>query len=484
MFTLHPVNTFTGSLYERFTDLSVPTSGQSLTLSRSYSSLLTQPALLADGMLSPGWRHNFDERLTFADQPGGEAGMVIYETASSSRLRFLDNGDDTFTPLPDVYATLARQGSSYVVALRDRSTATFSADGLLTKRTDAQGRDQNLTYATGRLDRVTDAASGRFLSFAYTEAAGQQRLHTVTDSAGRSITYGYSDTGDLSTVTDLRGGITTYTYSNGSVPSDDRHLLTGIIDPLGIPQLTNIYDQRHRVKLQRLANGQRTIFTYRHGAADGAASTVWDTEVATASGQPPAKITAEPAAEASRSTRMSFAAKTVYFPLIMQDETAIPADADIQIDHYRLDGTLEYQERGGQITSYVTYDASGTPTTIVDGAMVNDVPLATTVSNNRVGQPLQVVNASGHTTTATYRSDNQISTFRGADSILNSATYDARGNLAAVMQIANSAMRLTTAYTYTTDNRVQEVKDAAGIRTRYAYDTLGQLTDVTVGYGT
>src|SRR5579859_784165 len=41
--------------------------------------------------------------------------------------------------------------------------------------------------------------------------------------------------------------------------------------------------------------------------------------------------------------------------------------SDVAIDHYRTDGSLEYQEHAGQIQSYLTDDSNLAANTVVDG---------------------------------------------------------------------------------------------------------------------
>ena len=107
------------------------------------------------------------------------------------------------------------------------------------RQLDRNGYATVLAYTVGgRLDTVTDEA-GRTLSYRYTP---EGRIASITDPLGRSVAYGYDARGDLTTVTDVGGGVTSYGY-------DSRHRIVSMRNPRG-KETTNRYDGEDRVTAQ------------------------------------------------------------------------------------------------------------------------------------------------------------------------------------------------------------------------------------------
>ncbi len=430
-----PVNTFSGSFSYQASDIALAAEGPTLSFGRTYTSLFANPAQYPSTTFGTGWRHSFEHRLTPAGQPGGSPGVVIYEVPSGNRLRFTDIvGDGTLPALPGIHATLVRAADRYTLTQRDQSQLVFDAQGRLISQRDPQGHQQSLQYYAepdairdGQLAQVTDDVTGRGLTLDYVAINGAPRLTRVGDTAGRSISYTYTADGDLATVQDLRGGTTTYTYVSGS------HLLASIIDPVQVTQVSNTYDSQQRVSQQLDATGTRTTYSYA-ATAVGSATTI---TIEKPGGQP-----------------------------------------DVLVHHYRLDGSLEYQERNGQITQYVAYDSSAAPSVIVNGNGAG-----VDVRNNLVGLPLRVTDATNLTSAIQYRSDHRPSQVTTPDGIVVTATYDAAGNLSSVQQTGGT-LRLTDTYAYTGDNRLAEVRSADGVVSRHEYDVAGQRIRTTFGFGT
>lgn len=261
-----PVNTASGAFLLSATDLSLGSAGPDLTFDRTYTSLFADTASYPVTPLGPGWRQRFGAALTLAGTTGGEPNTVIYEAATGNRLRFLATVDGLgYAPAPGVRATLMRQADgTYTLTNRDQSRERFDSQGRLVEQRDPQGHTQALMYdSTGQLATVTDAATGRALTFAYTSVAGQVRMASVTDSANRVITYGYTSGGELQTATDLRGGVTTYAYAGTT------HRLTSVTRPDGVTHVTNQYDAQGRVQQQDDAAGVITLYTYTPTPAGG-----------------------------------------------------------------------------------------------------------------------------------------------------------------------------------------------------------------------
>ncbi|WP_438044438.1 LamG-like jellyroll fold domain-containing protein [Sorangium sp. So ce128] len=96
----------------------------------------------------------------------------------------------------------------YTVTERDGTRHLFDTSGQRTRTISLIGNTVSYTYAGGRLHRATDDASGRWFELSYD---GDGRVQGVTDSAGRSISYHYTN-GDLTSSVDARGSTRLYTY--------------------------------------------------------------------------------------------------------------------------------------------------------------------------------------------------------------------------------------------------------------------------------
>ena len=77
---------------------------------------------------------------------------------------------------------------------------------------------------------------------------------TVTDPTAATHTFVYDAAGDLTSVTDPEGGIRSYGYS--------RHRLTTVTDENGNVEVTNTYDDDHRVVTQTDAAGKVLTLAY------------------------------------------------------------------------------------------------------------------------------------------------------------------------------------------------------------------------------
>jgi RHS repeat-associated protein len=441
-----PVNSYSGSFYlQTPADVALIGTGAPLALTRTYVSMFADPSKYPTTALGSGWRHDFASVLTLPSQVGGEPYTFIYEAPSGNRLRFYgkDNtgvSDEVLSPAPGIRASLVRKSGIYTLTSRDQSVEIFDSSGKLQERRTPQGHTQQFTYYTGtgqvwdgQLSQVTDVTSGRSLSFTYTSVGGSARLQSVTQAPGQSVSFTYTSYGDLETVTDLRGGVTTYSYDGST------HHLTSIQNPLLITEITNTYDSNspRRVIYQVDHTGLSTTYSYNTTASQG------------------------------RDTTITF------------QKPGEPAQ--VQIDHYRHDGTLEYQELNGKLLNYLTFDSSLTPNTIVNGN--GEVTLYETTAS---GQPLKQTDALGNTATATYDSVNRLRSVTSSQGITTQYEYDSYHNL--IRQTSGitttNPISATNLFTYTLNKQLAEQSGPDGVRTRYEYNSSGQVISTTIAYGT
>lgn len=190
---------------------------------------------------------------------------------------------------------------TYTNALGKLTKYTYDLEGNLTSRTDPAGRVENYTYdSSGRLTEYT-SASGKKIQYDYDElnelvkksyetaegekaeadviyaydAEGQRismtdrignaayeydalgRVTKAQDSAGQTVTYGYTESGNISEIGYPDGSKVIYEY-------DLNDNLTKIIDRKG--QITEYqYDALNRVTKTIRGNGTKTTVSYDEG---------------------------------------------------------------------------------------------------------------------------------------------------------------------------------------------------------------------------
>jgi RHS repeat-associated protein len=221
-------NAVNGNLWYSKQDLSVQGRAFSLSIVRSYNSLLGSVA----GPFGNGWTHNYNANLvvnpdltvTGNDADGAQqtftpkTGSSGYGAPRGSTSRLVKNGDSTFT-----------------VSHKDGTRADFTSAGRLSSVTDRNGNKVTVTYdGNGRLTTVADD-SGKSLNLGYDAL---NRISTVTDPLSRQIVYTYDGSSNLVAVKDPMNFYENYTYAAGK--------MSGIVDPVG-KRTAFVYDGSNRV---------------------------------------------------------------------------------------------------------------------------------------------------------------------------------------------------------------------------------------------
>ncbi len=199
-----PVLVGTGQLEHSVVDLEVAAAPGSLVhfeLRRHYTS-----DGITQGVLGRSWGHEYEERLVPVTEffPGAEnlplhcvealptVRCMALETADGRRQIFVQDPYTTvFLPPPGTYAGL-RRTSQDNWALRDAAGTVrlFDPRGRLRAIEDRRGNRLNLYYGEkdeGPLQAIVDPLQ-RIIAFAYD---GQGRLSSVSDFAGRWVSYEY-----------------------------------------------------------------------------------------------------------------------------------------------------------------------------------------------------------------------------------------------------------------------------------------------------
>jgi len=246
-----PVQTFSGAILYRHTDVSIVGRGPRLDITRSYNSGDTRVS-----RLGPGWTDSYNVRLA---DPGDGTPDLILERPDGSTTRYVANGS-TFVASPGQFGTLVRNAdSSYTVTNRDLTVWTFDPSGRFLSIADRYGNVSSLSYdAHNQLASISDPAGRGVLTLGYANGY----LTSVSDwsSPPRTVGYQYDASGRLWKVTDRENKVTTFAYDGSSAR------LSSITDARTDVDLTITYDAQGRVATQKdakgLTTGDATTFAY------------------------------------------------------------------------------------------------------------------------------------------------------------------------------------------------------------------------------
>ncbi|MDX2548935.1 DUF6531 domain-containing protein, partial [Streptomyces sp. WI04-05B] len=484
-----PVNTATGMFFEQLTDAQMVGVGKQVSLERTYRSDST-----AVGLLGPGWATPFDAKLTIATD------KVTYQADDGAKFAFTQASDGTYTAPAGSAAKLVKGTSTYTVTTPDHTKRTFSSSGQLTSVVDGVGQGLTLTYTSGKLSSVKDAA-GRTTSFTL-NADGL--LSNVGLPDATSVSYTYTG-GLLTSVTDPAGKVSSYGYN-----ADKR--LTSYTDPAG-GKVTNTYDSAGRVGSQVDPNDKTTNFIWDAGvgashttAPDGG---VWTDRYA-------GNVLMESIDPYGKSVSYSY--DRYLRPVEITDQrgntTSMTYDSAGRMLTRSSPSSLGYSESWtydtagnilshtdgrGNKTSY-TYNTSNRLTSGTDplggktvytyttlGALETvTTPRGkkTTYGYDAAGNRTSVTTPLGEKSTFTYDGAGRISSktdprgnVSGADpaAYTTKYTYDGRG----LLNSATDPLGRTTTYGYNGAEQLTSAKDPAGNTTTYGYDDAGNLTRTT-----
>ena len=258
------VNCAGGNQVQTQNDLEVGGRGPGLDLTRTYNSQLAVAQAESNSKPGPfgyGWTGPYSANLLLG------AGMAIVRQDDGSTVSFLEEKGGTFVPVsPLVQAKLVKEGSGYVYTLPDQTKLAFNNAGLLTSETDRNGNVVTLSYKEVECEQeehggvVANSPSTRDIAPA--EAPPPSgckilRLATITDPAGRQITFSYNHEALVETATGPMGHVVKYGYSGGN--------LTTVTEPGESTAAWRFaYAYPHQLSSQTDALGHTTTTEYNH----------------------------------------------------------------------------------------------------------------------------------------------------------------------------------------------------------------------------
>lgn len=383
--------------------------------------------------LGYNWMHSFDVNLIVSKT------TAVVQTFGGGLVRFNQSGG-TWTPSANSkfpYQLIASATNYRFVDPERNLTFTFNTTGYLTAIQDRKGNTLTVTQGPQGPTQVSDGL-GRTLTFTY----ANNFLTKVTDQSGRAISFAYTGT-NMTGVTDAAGNTTSYSYQAGN-------LITKTTEPMGNTPYTQTFDSTFRPVTQTDSKNNKTTFSYGSGSNFGTNGVT------------------DPLGAASK-----YNASGIY------DVTAITDGLNNQ--------------------TAVSYDTSRRPSVITD-PLGNKRSITYDAASGRVAS---VTDAQGAVTKFTWTPQQQNgATFHNltqvtyADGTVATATYDANGNVTAIVDRAGKNYKFTyngrgqvltatnaaggvTTVTYNNDGTVASVQSAAGDTTSYSYDALKRPVKVT-----
>lgn len=433
----NPVNAATGNKFQPETDLDSP----AFRYVRYYNS---KGAGSGHGSQ---WRHTYSASLRLLSSSSASAvlvnrpdGKVLYFQLVSGVWRPDADINDHLISLSDANGT--RTGWQYAVTANG-SIETYDAAGHLLSIRHRGGLTETLTYTDGLLNRVTDSF-GRTLSFGYDTA---RRIVSLNDPDGRMYQYGYDSSNNLISVQYPDGATRQYLYNEPEQTGGTSlpHALTGIIDENGSRYATFSYDAQSRAIASRHAGGAQAFsFAY-----DPTGTTVTD----------------------PLGTTHRFGFETI---LGVMKKSALDQPCTLPGCAGNSSRELAH-DTNGNLTAHT--DFNGTTT-----AYTYDTTRNLTLSRTEAaGTPL------ARTTTTTWHATYRLPTRIEAPLTVTDFAYDADGNLLSKTETARDSGAVRTwTYTYDAYGRVLSVDgprtDVQDV-TRYAYDSAGNLATVTNAAG-
>jgi RHS repeat-associated protein len=389
----NPVDSGSGNFYESYTDLTIPGRSPALNETRTYGAFNAS----YNGPFGYGWSSTYDMHLQLGTLSGPSPVDVVEENDALDSFNW--NGSQYVGPA-HVFATLVHNGDgTYTFTRRSQEQFVFDANGLLIKEIARDGfagtpgtgvpaaYTTTLTYSSGRLSTVTDAA-GRTLTVSY---GTNGKASGIADSTGRSVGYGYDSSGNLTDVTDVASGNTHYTY-------DTNHLLQTVRDPRGNTVETNVYDSSGRVLTQTDGLTRTTTFDYT--------SIPGSTKVTDPKG-------------------------------------------NVTVDAFENDLVMS-ETHGYGTASAATWNYTYEPTTLGVTTVTDPNLHSTNYTWDPSGNPLTKSDALTHTTTWTYNALGEPLTIQDPKLVTTTNTYGMAGNLTstATPLVEQPGQTQTTTYTY------------------------------------
>ena len=210
-----------------------------------------------NGSLGRGWSHSYDISLV-----QNSNGSVLLKKGNWKR-RLYTRTNGSYVSQPWDSSTLVKKtDNTFVITQKDGTKYKFDANGKITSIVDRNGNADTFSFTGDKLTTITDPG-GRTVTFAYD---ANSLLTSVTDPIGNAYSFTYTG-GTLATITNPDGGTWQYNY-------DANTLMLSKSDPLGNTTGYN-YDANQRIVTSIDPVGMGRGVAYPQPGADVAKSTTF-----------------------------------------------------------------------------------------------------------------------------------------------------------------------------------------------------------------
>jgi RHS repeat-associated protein len=377
--------------------------------------------------------------------------------------------------------------NSILLYMKDGWIYTFDPSGKLIRIADRNGNAltiQRRPYAENGFLQTITTPEGRWMTFNQTFTGNFYRTDSITDSAGRTVSYSYetdpfSDYPRLKTVTYPDGSTIQYNYDSSGRMSE-------IINEKGAREVLNEYDENNRVIRQTHADGGVYSFSYTLNGgviaqtsmtAPNGGTTSWlfnsaayITDITTPDGE--TTYEREPGTDKILSITDPLGRTVNYVYDAMGRVSSRTDNADNTTSYEYEDtfsGLTKITDALGHITS-MTYDAFGN---LASRTEPDDK--TTTFTYNSLGKPLNVTDAAGNTVTMQYDTMGNLTGVTDPLGHSSSMAYDSLGRMTTFTDAKGNSAQ----YGYDVMGRILSVTDPLGNVTTYHYDAGGLLDTVT-----
>lgn len=446
-----PVNCATGNFWETYNELTIPGRGNPLNLSLTYNSL----AASQNSPVGFGWSFTYGISL----QQDPSTGNVTITHDNGSTVTFTPSGGG-YTAGAWILATLVKNndGTFSYTLRRSRQQFVFLSTGQLHALIDRNAYSTLVAYNGSQIATVTDPA-GRALTFTY---GTNGDIATVTDPASRQVSFGYDTSGNLTSITDEAGHATRFAFDSG-------HRLLTRTDPNG-GVLTNAYDSQSRVTSQKDALNRTTTFSYLAGT-----TTITD---------PRGYVTQEhfsnlelAAITRGLGTAQEATWKYAYDPVTLALTSTTDPNGHTSTNTYSSQADLLSHADALNRTTTFTYDTQSDLTSVTDPLGVTTTYAYDSAGNLlSTSRPLVGSNSTWRVTLGyDVNRAGDVTSVTDANGSVWTRSYDAVGNLASV----GNPLSNTTSFVYDPAGRATSQTLPRGGKTTFAYDAVNDLTSIT-----
>ncbi|NOT62102.1 MAG: RHS repeat protein, partial [Acidobacteria bacterium] len=474
-----PVSVLNGNMYLDQQDYGLESLGEGLRLVRAYNSLN-----LAFGMFGQGWTTNLEARLDlyttkFIRLKWGDGGATYFELQSNGKYLPWVRRDwfiELVKETDGTYTLLQKGGGKY----------RFSNMGRLTAMLDKNGNATALTRdANNRVTTVTDAV-GNTLTFTYNSTAADARVTAVADGGGTVATYTYF-AGTLASVTYQDGS--KYQFSHIAVGST--FVLATVKDAMNNILETHAYDSLRRATTSELHGGvEKYTLNYVSHTSTEVTDALGRKTVYTLDKERALWAVTQIEGQCACGAGGNEAQKFTYndYGEVLKHTNALNEDTLFTYDNFgnRLTVTnplgltsFTYDDLGQVVTTTDTMGGTTTNTFDGNGNLLQQQDASGVIvkfgAPNAQGLPPTYTDSRNNVTNLTYDAQGRLWKLTDPNGKITTLEYWPRGWQKSV----TTPLGFKTSFTYDQVGRLKTTTDPANYVTTNFYDLAGRLTKVT-----